>query len=168
MRTDPYGRDNHPADNPFFNKASTDAVWYMAHPVAPDEKYDFAQNMAHVLHMMRLCFDEEFRVITPYHTHCLVLDDTNAAHRAMGLEIDCQIVRMLGVMILAGHKISRGMQIELDVLREGPSNYWIDLTGMSDDDARQTLRANKRRMKQLTKIAPIEPPPPKSRRRSQT
>lgn len=149
-----YAGNNHPADNPTFNKMSEDAVWYLSHPLAPDDQQNFAQNMAHVLHMMRLCFDEGFRVVTPYHTHCLVLDDTNDEHRRMGLEIDCKIARMLGLMILTGHKISKGMHIELDALKSGPSNYWIDLTGLRDTEARQLLRINKKRLAQVTRIVP--------------
>lgn len=148
--------DEHPADLPTFNKMSPEAVWYLSHPLAPDDRYTFEQNMAHVLHMMRLCFEEGFRVVTPYHTHCLVLDDTNMQHRKMGLEIDCQIARMLGLMILTGHKISKGMQTELGALKQGPSNFWIDLTGLSDAEARAFLKVNHKRLKQVHRITPLD------------
>jgi hypothetical protein len=138
------------------NKSLAQTIWYMAHPIAADEHFSFDQNMDHVLHMAKLCFEEGFVVITPYHTHCLILDDLNPVHRKMGLDCDVEIVRMLGVMILTGHKISRGMQLELDVLKQGPSNYWIDLTGLDDKTAREMLRANRSRMKQLVKLEPAD------------
>lgn len=104
----------HPLDSPDFGKTSSQKIWYLAHPLATDEHYTFQQNMDHVVHMMRLLFDCGIRTIAPYHTMCLALDDDNLEHRRIGLEVDCEIVKRLGGrVILTGHKLSRGMNVEV-------------------------------------------------------
>lgn len=123
----------HPASDPFFDRYAT--VWYLSHPLAPDDRYTFQQNLDHTLHMLRLVLYEGYHAIAPYHTHCLVLDDTNSQHRCLGLETDVGTARALGRIILTGHRISAGMQLELDTCHRR-----IDLIGLNDDAARQVLR----------------------------
>lgn len=153
----------HPIEHPEFDSQSHEKVWYLSHPLAADEKFSFEENMADVLRVMRLCFDEGFRVIAPYHTICLCLDDDNAEHRRIGLETDCTVAYQLGRIIMSGHKTSRGMSCEFDAVHrrigdyisEFPSslelreileaNVVIDITEMSDDEARETLREFKAR-----------------------
>lgn len=148
----------HPLDHPDFGKTINEKVWYLAHPLAPDDKFNFQQNMDHVVHMMRLCFDEGFRVVAPYHTICLALDDDNLEHRRIGLESDCYVVKRLGRIIFTGHKMSSGMAQEqksweeaiieycdqygygeqlADILRRSTK---IDLIGMPDYQAKEILR----------------------------
>lgn len=88
------------------------SVYYLAHPLTPDDRFTYEQNMAHVLEMVRFFLDNDVHVIAPYHTHCLVLDDQNEKHRELGLEIDVRVVKSLKRIILVGHKQSRGMTIE--------------------------------------------------------
>lgn len=121
----------HPLDHPDFDRTRVHAIWYLAHPLAPDEHYTFQQNMDHVVHMMRLCYDLGYYVVAPYHTICLALDDTNLEHRRIGLEVDCNLVRKLDGIILVGHKISSGMQQELLVAREYGKRV-LDFTGRGD------------------------------------
>jgi hypothetical protein len=123
----------HPADDPSFHPLGP--VYYLSHPLAPDEYYTFEQNMAHVLHMLRLCLDEGVRAIAPYHTHCLVLDDSNHAHRKLGLETDCAVVHRIGDMLMVGHKVSRGMLEEAKY-----ASSYIDLTGYKDSVVREKLQ----------------------------
>lgn len=150
----------HPIDNPTFNPNTREKVWYLSHPLAPDERYTFEENMEHVKIMLRMCFDEGFRVIAPYHTICLCLDDNNPEHRKIGLETDCSVAYALGRIILTGHKVSRGMSCEVyaavrrmdDYVRQNvPSMLYyqlaelkrkciINLTGLNDNDARAELK----------------------------
>lgn len=159
----------HPALNTAFNPENREPVWYLSHPLAPDDKYSFLTNMDHVEHMMRLCFDAGYRVIAPYHTICRVLDDNNAEHRRIGLEVDCRIAFLLGRIIMCGHKISRGMLEEHDAvyrrvqewndnhinnlgLQVGPADVVIDLTTMPDELAIEHLQYRKHRLNSGVKL----------------
>jgi hypothetical protein len=137
------GVNKHPLDDPKFRATSPEPVFYLAHPLAPDDKYTFQQNMDHSVRMIRLCFDEGFRVVAPWHTICMALDDTNSEHRRIGLEVDCAIVHKLQRIILCGHKISRGMGLELSMIVSITSRNTINLVGMDDETARCYLRAHK-------------------------
>ena len=101
------------------NTNSDFPVWFMGHPIAPDEKHGFVnENLTHVNKLVRIFYNAGFRVVTPYHNLVATLDDANPEMRRVGLEVDCVMVQMLGRLILTGHKISNGMQIELDALVE--------------------------------------------------
>jgi len=107
------------------------SVWYLAHPLKPDEQYTVEQNMAHVVHMTRLFFEEGVYVCTPYHTCMLALDDTNLKHRAMGIEMDKAVLTKLNRIILVGHKVTVGMREELELIHS-EGGAWENLTGLSD------------------------------------
>src|SRR5688572_27930392 len=97
------------SNDPLFNRYSQEPVYYMAHPLAPDDKYTYDENMAHVLEMMEFFYKEcNVRVVAPYHTMCLVLPDREPKWRRVGLEVDLVVVRALNRLILVGHKISSG------------------------------------------------------------
>jgi hypothetical protein len=101
------------SNDPLFNRYSNEPVYYMAHPLAPDEKFTFNQNMGHVVEMLKFFYGIGVRVIAPYHTMCLALDDDTPEDRRVGLEVDLSVVRSLKRLILVGHKISSGMRDEL-------------------------------------------------------
>jgi len=109
----------------------SNAVWYLAHSLATDEHYTYEQNMDHVLVVARLLVDAGIRVIAPWHTLCLALDDDNPEHRRVGIEIDCYVAAELRKIILTGHKLSRGMTKERDavLVRKG---YVLNLVGVKD------------------------------------
>lgn len=107
------------------------SVWYLSHPVAPDDRFTFEQNMQHVLHMAKLCYEEGFRVYVPWHTLCLILPEDDGPNRAIGLEVDCELSKMTGLMIATGHKWSRGMTAELHAM--GPEG--IVINGVDKHDA---------------------------------
>lgn len=137
---------SHPIDVPEFNWQASPDVWYLAHPVAADDQFTYAQNMAHCLHMLKLCWEEGFRCVAPWYELCLIFDETNMANRIAGLEADCKIVTALGRIILTGHKVSRGMQTELTALSSVEGYKVIDVTGFDDVEARETLRWYKNRL----------------------
>lgn len=106
-------------------------VWYLAHPLKPDEKFTVEQNMEHVVRLTRIFFDHGIYVCTPYHTCMLALDDTNIEHRRMGIEMDNIVLRRLNKIILVGHKLSYGMAEELKLVQSQEGEV-RDLTEISD------------------------------------
>jgi hypothetical protein len=136
---------NNPSSDPLFDRTKEHRVYYLSHPLAADEKYTFQQNMDHVVHLMRLFYEEGMYVIAPYHTICLALPDDNAEYRRIGLEVDCNIARLMGNLILVGHKLSKGMKNELESASEGPDEdkRIYDLIGLTDGELRVTIRAIK-------------------------
>lgn len=132
----------HPADLPEFNWNSHEPVWYLSHPLAPDDVHTFQENMDDVLRILRLCFDCGVRVVAPYHTICLALDDANEEHRRIGLEVDCTIARLLGRIILSGHKLSKGMNCEVEAAMQCKSGfYMLDIRCLKDVEIRDRLQS---------------------------
>lgn len=123
----------HPMDHPGFNPASQAPVWYLSHPLATDDRFTFQQNVAHAKKMMRLCFDAGVRVVAPYLNIIEVLDDDNLDHRRIGLEVDCAVAYALGRIIMVGHKISKGMQVEKEaVVRYINDSHDVDYSRICD------------------------------------
>lgn len=120
-------------------------VWYMAHPVAPDDKYTLAQNMDHVVHLTRLFFDEGVYVCTPYHSCIMALDDNNIQHRRMGIEMDFTVLRKLERVICVGHKLSSGMEAELNLIK-AMNGSWLNLVGFDDYTLREFCKAHSRKL----------------------
>lgn len=129
----------HPVGDPMFGTTSDTEVWYLAHPVAPDPIRTYQENLSDVAVWMRICFEEGFRVIAPYHTICLALDDENQEHRRIGLETDIYVAKKLGKIILSGHKLSSGMREEANAI-VGMDGELIDLIEMDEQSARTHLR----------------------------
>lgn len=132
----------HPLDNPKFGSTINERIWYLAHPLATDEHFTFEQNMEHVIHVMRICFSEGFRVIAPYYEICKALSDRSDENSRIGLEMDLQIVSHFPNIILAGHKISRGMNKEY-FTSEINFGRCIGLVGLSDDKMHAVLAARR-------------------------
>ena len=109
-------------------------VWYLAHPVAPDDRYTYEQNMAHTLKVIGILMDAGVRVVAPWHTLCLCLDESNPDNRRLGLEIDCYVASALKRIILTGHKVSHGMKQEVQAIAKlGEEGWIIDVVGVSDE-----------------------------------
>lgn len=106
-------------------------VWYLAHPLKPDDKYTVQQNLDHVVHLTRLFFECGIYVAAPYHTVMLALDDDNLEHRRMGIEADLVVLAGLKHIILVGHKMSQGMLGELKLIVDLQGD-WMNLTGYTD------------------------------------
>lgn len=130
----------HPMEHPDFNAKSTEPVFYLSHPLQADDKMTFQANVDHAKRMMRVCFDEGFRVIAPYLSIIEVLDDDNLEHRRVGLETDCYVAHQLGRIIMTGHKLSSGMSCELDAV-QSRVNEWLDKFGYSGIELREPLEA---------------------------
>lgn len=134
-------KTRHPSSNPHFDAKREHTVYYLSHPLAPDDRFTFDENMAHVVHLMRIFFDEGWMVIAPYHTICLALPDANDEYRRLGLECDCNMARMMGNMVLTGHKLSSGMKHEMEqamACKKGGAIH--NFIGYNDDELRAALR----------------------------
>lgn len=143
-----------PSSNPLFGSTIDTPVWYLSHPLAADEKYTFQQNMDHTLHMLELCLSEGIRAIVPYHSLCLLGEETEDSRR-IGLEIDCYVAQRLGRIILAGHKISSGMRNEYKWASKHPDFQMIDMSGWPDKNARAVLRECRQYLDGHTPIKPV-------------
>lgn len=106
-------------------------VYYLAHPLASDERFSKTANMRHVLKVMEILMRENFMVVAPWHTQALVLDNEKPEDQEFGLTCDCEIVRKLGRIILTGHKVSNGMWRELQALPYGGHVY--NMVGVKDN-----------------------------------
>jgi hypothetical protein len=134
----------HPSSDPRFDAKREHTIWYMSHPLAGDDKYTFEQNMEHVVHTMRIFYEEGWMVVAPYHTICLALWDDNPEWRRLGLECDCNIARTLGFMVMTGHKISSGMKNEAEAAMRCKTGGVIhNFVGYNDEELRIALRALK-------------------------
>lgn len=131
----------HPSSDPLFDPNRQRALWYLSHPLASDDKYTFQQNMDHVVHIMRICFEEGLHVVAPYHTICLALDDDNPEWRRRGLECDCTLARILGKVLLTGHKESAGMRHERQAALQSSKQVFVyNFVGYNDEQLRQIIR----------------------------
>ena len=122
-------------------------VWYLAHPGASDEKYSRGENLAHVLKVARICWDAGFRVVLPWHTHFLFLDDMNRAEREGALAANLFILSHTRRAIFTGHKFSKGMDAEFDYLVTFDYADYIDATGIPDRDLPAFMAAWAERLK---------------------
>lgn len=122
----------HPTLHPRYGETMHEPVFYLAHPLSADEKYTYDQNMDHVLKIARIIIDNNIRVIVPWHTLCLCLDDSNPEHRRVGLEIDCFVASRMSGVILTGHKLSSGMRQEAESCRHRGTGIVIDWIGAHD------------------------------------
>jgi hypothetical protein len=123
-----------------YDTRSPDPVWFLAHPVAGDERFSYADNMAHILTLTRLAALAGVLVIAPYHTLCLALDDFSAVERAIGVRISDATVRHLGRLILSGHKRSAGMQRELEIVTSLYTHSVNDVIGVPDREFAKAIR----------------------------
>lgn len=119
----------HPADDPLFDALYSGPVWYLAHPVASDGRFTLEQNLAHVLKILPIFVDAGVHVLCPWYAAVACLDDKNPSHRRLMLEADIACAQALGRVLLTGHKISRGMELEAQACS---SKKWINLVGISD------------------------------------
>jgi hypothetical protein len=67
------------------------------------------------------------------------MPDSDPEYRRIGLEVDCDLAKMTGLMIMTGHKVSSGMQKELEAVKT-VGHTVINLVGTSDDRCRKFLR----------------------------
>ena len=114
-------------------------VWYLAHPLAEDDRYTTEENLAHARKILKILLDEGFQVVAPWMTLCQVLDDNDLEQRRKGIDINVAVVSHLNAIILAGHRLTMGMSRELAVI-ELEGGWVLDLLGVPDDKIAEVVR----------------------------
>lgn len=103
-------------------------LYYVAHPVAGDGIMTFEENKEHTLDCLKALYDKQWPIICPWWTDLHYLDDSNQSHRETAMERQLELLRLIGGnIILTGHKISAGMQLEM-VTAMGMGGHVVDLT----------------------------------------
>lgn len=97
-------------------------LYYLAHPVAADERFTFEQNKAHVLKVLSSIHNLGIDVICNWYADICFLNETDFETRERCLKRDCDLVGRLDGIILTGHKLSSGMVRELEVVED--YNRW--------------------------------------------
>jgi hypothetical protein len=121
-------------------KLLSENVWFLAHPIAPDEKYKLMDNLFHIEKLVRMCFRAGLLVVAPYYLTCLALDDRIVSDRELGMRANDGVILRLGRLLLTGHRLSSGMNHEAQLMvRAGHDTAIMDLIGVRDDDFVQAL-----------------------------
>lgn len=126
----PIGEAKITNSNPPIDRDPIEPVFYMAHPIQSDAKFDFNSNMSHVVEMLGFFSSLGIRCIAPYHTIILANANRDPAAIKAGLETDIVVVKQTRRLILVGHKISSGMKDELLAAREASAIVW-NFVGLS-------------------------------------
>jgi hypothetical protein len=130
-------------------------VWYLAHPVAADAQFTTEQNLDHTVKIAEILFSAGFKVVAPWHLHCLFLRET-PENREICLEVDCFLVEKIGRMILTGHKLSAGMLREHSTLFKTSSDYpdgreprLLNFVGYKDSDLKRIAESWVQQLEEL-------------------
>lgn len=109
-------------------------VYYLAHPIKPDEHRTTVQNLAHILVVQNILTQAGIFAVAPYFSfvHMYGSGHEKANHQWM-LDGDCEVARRLGRIILSGHKLSGGMRLELTAV-ENVAGEVIDLIRLTDEE----------------------------------
>ena len=91
---------------------TTKPLWYLAHPVAPDEGHTLKQNIRDGQEWWAFLTRAGFMVTAPWIGLCLTLDDNDETDRKIGMEVDLAVLRRCDGLIHTGHTVSNGMRIE--------------------------------------------------------
>jgi hypothetical protein len=132
-------------------------LWYLAHPVTPDDEHTFEQNLEHTRKMLRVCHTKGFYAIAPWYGMVEAYKEWRgtpeyAAFRELGLGMDEQTVAAFGNIILTGHILSSGMRRELDVIYKMYPHTavkhmrFIDCVGMDDSEIPLFLEEKRKKL----------------------
>lgn len=115
-------------------------VWYLAHPIAGDEKFRTEQNLEHLVEAQKILLEGGIYTVAPYYSWIVAFGGA-ADFKQINtmLDIDCECVRSLYRIMLIGHKLSRGMGIEK---REAERNGLavVDLIGVPNSQLVQAYK----------------------------
>jgi hypothetical protein len=110
-------------------------LWYLAHPVRTDEYYSESENLEHALQVQQILHEKAgLMVINSWHSFCKIHENTPITIELMKkmFEIDSIVVEHCDGIILTGHRLSSGMQHELNVAISSRKDI-LDLIGIADD-----------------------------------
>lgn len=108
-------------------------VIYLCHPVSGDVE----NNLARARRWVRWIYDTQpgVAVLCMWVIDCEVLDDSNPAHRAVGLEHDFAILERCDEVWAVGGRLSSGMLMEIEH-GLGHNVPFLDLTQLGEEPPR--------------------------------
>lgn len=113
-------------------------IYYLAHPVKSDEHFSVLENLQHALQAQKTLWELKIATIMPWWTYCQIYGAAEGELLTECLKLDEEVVTRMDGLILTGHRISHGMQLELDMANEYGIEV-IDLTGMPFADYKEGL-----------------------------
>ncbi|GEM_PF-6188196 len=95
-------------------------IAYIIHPLKGDEHFTLEQNIERVRGICKNLYSKRLMPIAVHLYFTQFMDDTKKEDRELGLEFDLEILRrgFINKILACGHKVSTGMNLELNVIRE--------------------------------------------------
>lgn len=120
-------------------EGSGPVLWYLAHPVGPDSDKTYEQNMEDGMAWWAFLIRAGLSVCAPWVGLCHALDDGDDNDRNLGMYIDIAVLRRCDGIIATGHKMSRGMRREWELM---DVDHRANLIGLNrDDNAIKTIKS---------------------------
>jgi len=119
-------------------------VYYLAHPIAADDLHTVEENLEHILVIQDILRKHNIFAVAPYWTYVKMYGSGRGKPDfSFFIEGDKECVRRMGNIILAGHRISYGMEQELSALEGLWSAEIIDLTRLTNKEVDLYLEGTK-------------------------
>ncbi len=107
-------------------------LWYLAHPIAPDDDHTYEDNMADARFWWCFLMRNGVTVCAPWFGLCHALDDSIPEDRTLGMKIDQAVLARCDGIILTGHTLSSGMQREAAAMTARKPDAVINLVGCKE------------------------------------
>ena len=107
-------------------------LWYLATPVNPIDSETIESNLNRTVSVWLALLRSGLWVDAPYVGLCRALDDARAADRRLGMSIGLELLGRCDGLILAGPRLSSGMQLELNQALEKRLRI-VDAVGMATE-----------------------------------
>ena len=121
---------------------SPPVLWYLAHPVGEDSEMTYAQNLVDGMAWWAFLIRAGLSVCAPWVGLCHALDDGNDNDRKLGMDIDIEVLKRCDGIIATGHKMSRGMEKEWNLM---DVDARVNLIGLQrNGDAIKTVNSMRR------------------------
>ena len=119
-------------------------IWYLAHPVKSDKVMSFEKNLDHTLTLQKKLLTLGIVTVAPWFSWCEAYGDTqedNPEIMSQMLQMDLEVARACGRIVLTGHKLSNGMSAELKLILSMGGEV-LNLIGIPDDDIPMFVRGS--------------------------
>lgn len=109
-------------------------LWYLAHPVKADKFFTVQENLEHARKIQAILWNHNIAAIMPWYSYVVTYGAGEGNQLERCLEMDCEVVKLLHNIVIAGHRVSHGMQVELNTLNYDEHAGILDLVGLKDKD----------------------------------
>jgi len=113
-------------------------LYYLAHPIAPDDAHTYAENMGDAQEWWTWLLRKNVSVCAPWFGLCSVLDDSDPSDRELGMRVDQAVLERCDGLIFTGHTMSNGMRKEFK-LGAAAGKEIINLIGLTFEEASALL-----------------------------